>query len=366
MDEAARRLERRIEAEGDRLARVRLAQERLRAHDPAGALAALGPRSEAKDPDVLGLECEPRARALVALGRAEEAIEALRRAADAGAVLDPRAALALLEPLATQGPSPRRASAAAVLARLATATDRGHGPDGVAADGVPALLSTLAKDPETLVRLALVRERPRFDPHRDRTFRVYGSHGPDYETGVFVAFELSHDARLRWFEPRLAASVNAALAALADDATAIEAIRLRAAYGDGYGLGGIQQPLDGGAALVDSVSRLNALDVLPFRLRITTGDHERDVRSRPYDLMEDESRLARRLAEDLRGHPARQKAPEDATVIERIVALHPLSGIPARRELLTPLLEEAGAELTPVGLRALQIFAKLRRGETQF
>ena len=350
MDEGRRRLERRIEAEGDALARVRLAQERLRAADPAGALVALGEPASAGDPDALGLDADARGRALLDLGRSDEALATLRRAADAGAALDARALAALLEPLVAVSSVAARACAAAVVARL-------RDGDGV----VTPLRDRVARDPEPLVRLALVRERPPFDVARDRSSRVYGSHGRDYETGIFITFEMPHDLRLGWFEPRLGASVNAGLASLADDATAIESLGLRTAYGEGYGLGGVHDMPDGGLALEAAVRKLNALDLVPFRLRLCGV--------RPYDLMEDEARLAHQMAEDLRGHPARQRPAEsESSLVERIVALHPHSaiGVPAPRAVLATLLAEAREHMTPVGLRALKIFASLNRGRTKF
>ena len=347
MDEIRRKLERRVAAEGDRLTRVRLAHEKLRARDAAGALEALEGAGSDGEPGTLALEATVRASALHELHRLEEAVSGLRAAVEL-AVLEWRPVAGVVLAALEERSVVTRACAAAVAARLREGDS-----------DLDALRARLAQDPELLVRLALVRDRPQLELESDRGPRVYGSHGADYEMGIFVAFDMSAEDRLRYFEPRLCSAVNTALAALADDANDIEPLELRTAFSNDFGLGGAPQAPDGGAALASSVRKLNELDLVPWKLRV------RGVV--PYDLMEKEERLAKILAQYLKSHPARQKPlGESPTVVERIAALHPARGVPARRELVAPLMEEARGFVTPVGLAALDRFVKECHGLTRF
>jgi hypothetical protein len=346
MDESARNLERRIAVDGDPLARVRLAHEKLRARDAKAALAALGETPDTADRETRALDATIRARATHELGRLDDALAFLGSLAPEVLVsIEWRPISGVIGAALVDRTVPlARPRAARVVARLKPG-------DGE----LDALARELARDSDPLVRLALVQERPPFDPVRDGSRRVYGSHGADYEMGIFVAFEMSTELCLRFFEPGLCAAVNAALATLAPDATFVESLGLRTAFGEGYGLGGVHQARDGGLALESALARLNALDVLPWRMH-TSG-------VRPYDLVEDRRKLASRIEQsNLRGHPARQRQVEQAqTPVERILSHHPLGGLPARREVVTPLLEEARAQVTDVGYEALELFVKRAR-----
>jgi hypothetical protein len=331
MDEARRREERALAAGEDRLARLRVANDHLRRGDPGAALALLPEEQESS-----ALEAGTRARALAQQGDGAEALAMLERVVVLGLEVEPQALEAALAP-ALDGAIPLgRARAARVFDRLAPR-------------GTP-LPADLARDDDPLVRVAVLRDRFPVRTDWDKTSRVYGSHGPDYETGWFIAFETSLECRLRTFTARLFESVNRALAALADDRGTIERLRFGAAFGEGFGLGGLRGrnreedqadlPVIAGAVL-----RLDRLDLLPWRVRLATV--------RPYDRMDDEARLARRLGRDLFGHPLRQH-PHDAKkgLLERFLARHPLRGPAPTDAELAPLLAEARERFTPVGVQA--------------
>jgi hypothetical protein len=340
MDEASRRLERESQASGDGFARARAANEHLRSGRFEAALAALGePTVEASS----GLEVTTRALAHARLGLAEAAVADLEAALVGSGSLDvePAALLEVLAP-ALEGKVPLgRARAARLLARVPARPDLD--------------LGSLRHDPDPLVRIALVTDRPSFTKD-ERVSRVYGSHGADYETGRFIAFDAPLEMRLRTFELPLFKALAALLATLSRDPPLIEAVELRPAFGDGWGLGGNTKETDKDGLLA-AIERLNALDLLPWKVRHC------DVR--PYDLMEDEDRFVRRLARDVGGHPVGRQAPFDpsAPLLARFLAKHPMRGGPCPWSELEPLLDEARRVFSPLGLRACEHFARVARGK---
>jgi len=348
MDERSRRLERTSRASGDRTASARAAHEHLRAARFEAALEALGEES----PAAPALEVAARALALTGLGRHESALAVLEGAVarGLGAELDPAALLEALGP-SLQGAAPLgRARAARLLARVSPQ------PDAPGAALAPAL-EALRADQDPLVRLAFVRERPRFVGDPTPVSRVYGSHGGDFKFGRFIAFDAPVDIRLRTFEPALFDAVTEALAALAGDASLVATLELGAAFGaEVWGLGGNDHAIDA-EALGRAIARLNALDLLPWTVR--------DCDVRPFDSMDDDGRFVRRLARDMNAHPTGRQKPYDeaAPLLERILAKHPWKGPPCTREDLAPLLEEARRSFTRWGFDACEEFARRTRGE---
>ncbi len=343
MDETSRKLERDLARGGDALARVRLANEKLRSGDPRGALELLG----VARPDEPGVAASTRALAHLRAGSSLEALESLEAATRAG-VLDLEPAV-LLETLAPSlaGKTPLgRARAARVLARVA----QGSSQAGIA---LLAELTTLAKDPDPLVRVATRTERPAFDPRMEWRRRVFGSHGADYVYGrVFVLVEAPLEVRLRCFEPELFHALATALGVLSDDSNAIEGLQLLTAFGEGYGLGSEADAIEAGL-LERSVERLDALDLFPWRLR--TGSEG------PYDVLEEPRRLSRWLGHDLLGHLGRQRPFDPASsAFARLLALHPLKGgaLPSK-EQLAPVLEECRREFSSIGYAGCEEFLRL-------
>ncbi len=341
MDETQRRLERSSRASGDRMKTVRAAHEHLRSGRFEAALAALG--APLPDEAPASVELSTRALALKGLGRNAEALGVLEGALASGALgeLDPVSLLDALEPALAGRVPLGRARSARLLARV---PERPELP-----------LDALRRDPDPLVRIGFVKERPTFT-RNDQVTRVYGSHGGDFMTGRFIAFDSTLEMRLRTFEPRLFEGIVTALSTLADDAHVVETLELRIAFGDGWGLGGNNHPIDV-RGLERAIDALNALDLLPWRVRHC------DVR--PYDIMEDQSRFARRLGRDLGGHPIGRQTPYDPTapLLARLLARHPFRGPPCPTSEFAPLLEEARATYTPLGARACEEFDRFVRRE---
>lgn len=321
---------------------VRVAHEHLRAGRCEAALAALG---DAVDAEATSIEVTTRALAFAGLGQHERALGALEGALAVGAELDLDGA-ALLEALgpALEGKGRLgRPRAARLLARIPPRPE------------LP--LEQLRADPDPLVRLAFVLERTGFVGDPTPVSRVFGSHGGDFQFGHFIAFDAPVDLRLRTFEPGLFAKVSTALSTLAEDPYVVETLELGAAFGaEVFGLGGNDHPIDGGI-LERAIASLNALDLLPWTLR--------DCGVRPYDQMEEEGRMIRRLARDLGAHPSGRQKPFDpaSPLLERILAKHPLKGPPCPRDELEPLLVEARRDFTRFGVEACEEFARRVRGQ---
>ncbi len=333
MDEASRRLERTSRASGDHFARVRAANEHLRAGRNEQALLTLDDAGEPSE-----LEMTTRALAHVRLGHAEEALRALEGAL--GMELETAVLQEALAPALEGKVLLGRARATRVLARL------------VPREGLR--LEELRADPDPIVRLGFVVERPPFTQH-DRSSRVYGSHGANYETGRFLAFDAPLAVRVQHFSLELFGATVTALSTLADDPHVIETLELKAARGDGWGLGGNNHEVDL-KGLDRAIVALNALDVLPWRIRHS------DVR--PYDLVEDERLFVKTLARDIGGHPVGRQAPYDpaAPLLARFLAKHSFKSPPAPWAEIEPLLEEARRTFSPLGARACEEFARHARG----
>jgi hypothetical protein len=343
MDEASRRLERSCRASGDRLERVRAANARLRAGDARGALELL---QDLDAKDASGLETTTRALATLRTGDAAGALAVLERAAAAGAELDVE-----LEPLlltvepALEGRVPLgRPRVARFLSRM----EPGRRPG--------ALVQALEADKDPLVKVALhVTDRPAFT-RDERVSRVYGSHGADYETGRFIAFDATLEMRVRTFELGLFESIGTALAAIARDPHFVDTLELRSSFGDGWGLGGNDHEIDE-RVLADAIAALNDLDLVPWRIR--------DCGVRPYDLMKDERRFVRRLARDIGGHPIGRQTAFDpsASLLARFLAKHPFRGQPCPWSELEPLIDEARRTFSRLGSLACEDFAHTVRGQ---
>ncbi|HZU97585.1 MAG TPA: hypothetical protein VFF73_12875 [Planctomycetota bacterium] len=343
MDEASRRLERSSRASGDRLERVRAANARLRADDAKGALDLL---KDLDPKEASGLETTTRALATLRTGDAGGALAVLERAAAAGAELEIE-----LEPLlltlapALEGRVPLgRPRVARFLSRMEPG--RRPGP----------LVQALEADKDPLVRIALrITERPAFTKD-ERVSRVYGSHGADYETGRFIAFDATLEMRVRTFELALFESIGKALATIARDPHFVETLALRTSFGDGWGLGGNDHEIDE-RVLADAIAAFNELDLVPWRVR--------DVGVRPYDLMKDERRFVRRLARDIGGHPIGRQAAYDANapLLARFLAKHPFRGQPCPWAELEPLIDEARRTFSRLGSLACEDFAHTVRGQ---
>jgi hypothetical protein len=275
-----------------------------------------------------------RCLAHVRLGQAEAALRALEGALG----LDLETAVfqeALAPALAGKVPL-GRARAARVLARVPGRADLG--------------VEELRADKDPIVRLAFVVERPPFTQH-DRSSRVYGSHGANYETGRFLAFDAPLALRVQLFSLELFGATVTALSTLADDPHVVETLELKAARGDGWGLGGNYHEVDL-KGLERAVAALNALDILPWKIRHS------DVR--PYDLVEDERLFVRTLARDIGGHPVGRQAPYDpaAPLLARFLAKHSFKAPPCPWAEIEPLLEEARRTFSALGARACEEFAR--------
>jgi hypothetical protein len=334
MDEASRRLERTSRASGDRIARARAANEHLRAGRNQQALEALDGDGEPSE-----LEMTTRVLAHVRLGQGEEALVALERRL--GLELETAVFQEALAP-ALAGKVPLgRVRATRVLAHLPMREGLG--------------LEELRADKDPLVRLAFVIERIPFDIRYDRSFRVYGSHGADYETGRFLAFDAPLAIRVQYFSLELFGATATALSTLAEDPHMVHTLELKAARGDGWGLGGNYHEVDLGG-LERAIAALNTLDVLPWKIRHS------DVR--PYDVMEDERRFVRTLSADIGGHPVGRQSPYDpaAPLLARFLAKHSFKAPPCPWAEIEPLLEEARRTFSPLGARACEEFARHVRG----
>lgn len=362
MDERARLAEREAARDGSASARVRLAHAHRRAGRWSDVLAtteglaqadALAVRAEAflrtdrldlaaaaaaqaraLDPDALGLDlAHELALALVA---AAEGADRLARLAALGraAALGPGAAEALL-PIARAGDPFERAQAARV----------------------PALARELQDDASALVRFvarrtslgddaAALRARARCSPDEPPRTRLFSAHGPDFDFGLFVAFQASGEARFACCDLELFRAVDRLLGGPA---------RRLGFSREGYGLG-----VPAGAAVGDleeKVALLDASGVLPFPVRL--------VGLQPYDPLAaldadppDDRLLCAWYVHDLTWHPARHHgAGPDAPIHARVAAeLRP--DREPDRAALAALLERAREEFTPVGARALELFVQ--------
>lgn len=224
----------------------------------------------------------------------------------------------------------------------------------------PDVLAALRQDESPYVRFMArtggVGARPLAPPEPTAT-RLFGAHGPDFETGLFVSFETSYLARLAFFEVRVFRAIDALLGG--------QGPRM-IAFGGTYGLGYGRDQVRGDVH--DRVEAVNASGLLPFALEVSGPrpfDHL-DGRAPSDMLSAADERLARRLARDLGGHPARTpvrgRAAEAAPppghgdqLHHRILRLFPPGRVPAD-DVLGPLLDEARADYGPVGFRALERF----------
>lgn len=179
--------------------------------------------------------------------------------------------------------------------------------------------------------------------------RLFGAHGPDFETDLFLAFEARYPARLAFFETAFFRAVARLLFGRDD---------LLSGYGGSYGLG-FAAHHDRSDQVHARVEALERSGVLPFHVELTGPrpfDHLRGLA--PSDtLPADDERLARRFAQDLRGHPARLEGPQQRELHRQILGLFPPGRTPPPAEL-DPLLDRARVEYGPVGYRAVEAFVE--------
>lgn len=198
------------------------------------------------------------------------------------------------------------------------------------------------------------RVRVSGDDTRPTATRLFGAHGPDFETGLTLDLETRYPARLAFFSRDFLRRVDRLLTGREDHL---------AAYGSTYGLGfGPQHPQGG---VFERVRAANRGGVLPFHVEVTGPrpfDHLHGLA--PSDTLgADDERLARRFAQDLRGHPARLETPGPAAELHtRILGLFPPGQVPAPAEL-DPLLDLARQEYGPVGYRAVEAFVERASAE---
>jgi hypothetical protein len=227
----------------------------------------------------------------------------------------------------------------------------------------PESLGSLRDDPSAYVRF-MARTGGRgarpLDPPEDTATRLFGAHGPDFETGLFVAFQTSYQARLAFFEASFFRAVDALLGGRGPRMIG---------FGGQYGLGYHRDAVRGD--LHERVERINASALLPFDLEVS-GPRPFDhlVGLSPSDtLSADDERLARRLARDLSGHPARLRSkgaapptPGEQQLHHRLLVLFPPGRTPSD-EQLDPILFEARAQYGPVGYRAVERFVEKARAD---
>ncbi len=372
MDERARRAEREAALDGSASARVRLAHAHRRSGRWADVLAAtagvpqadaLGVRAEAllrTDQLELAAATAAEARALdpEAIGHdvAHELALALLASVDADASVGPAdgagrrlARLTALGRAAALGPG--AAQALAPVAREGDAFERAQ------AARIPALAAELLDDRSALVRFVAQRTATGVDaaalqtlatcsPDEPPRTRLFSAHGPDFDFGLFVAFQASGEARFACCDVELFRAVDRLLGG---------PVRRLGFSREGYGLG-----MPSGAAVGDleeKVALLDATGVLPFPLRL--------VGLQPYDPLAaldvdsiDDRQLCAWFVHDLTWHPARHfGAGPDAPLYAQVAAALGPEREPDRAALAA-LLERARERYTPLGLRALELFVQ--------
>lgn len=351
MDRVTRKLEREA-LEGEPEARVRLAQHYLRTERCQEALERVEGLSE---PDACAIRCA----SLLHLGQpgaaADAAAEALRG--------DPHAlredllgdlARSLLD--ATQPGGVARLQTLRRCAQLGSVASEPLRPMLADPDPLvrlqlarnPALAEALRDDPVAIVRHQ-ARGAPSIEPfpREPMPTRLFSAHGPDFETGHFVGFESSCQARLTFFEADLFWAVGRLLHL---DTPVL-------ARGRGYGLGVVTG--DAVGDLEEKAAAVNAARVLPCSLRVDYGQMFDHLQPREEhqggELHPEDELIASFLARDMTRHPARLESPGHPHTFARLLERFP----PGRSEPTAPvddLLTEAEGVYGPVGVRALELF----------
>ncbi|MEZ6184645.1 MAG: hypothetical protein R3F62_06495 [Planctomycetota bacterium] len=222
-----------------------------------------------------------------------------------------------------------------------------HHPDPLARGLVARLAPVAADDPDPYVR---ARARPAVvdDAAESVGTRLFGAHGPMYESGIFVGFLAGYDARLSYFSHAFLERVSRLFACGPG----------KVAFARTYGLAWPADDVDLDA-LVAAVDRTLAAQVLPFELELTNFalyDHLTGLA--PSDLLSgNDERLARRFSRDLNGHEARLRPMGTQLLHHRLLREFPPNVAPSG-EALAPLLDEARARYGPVGFRSVEIFVE--------
>ncbi|MCA8924956.1 MAG: hypothetical protein KDD82_24310 [Planctomycetes bacterium] len=324
MDQRVRQSEREALAQADPSTLAAHAREHLRAGSAGAALSLLAGRDE---PELVAA----RDDFLRSSGYAEPELSGVWSHAE----LD-LGQLAWIAARAAQAPS------AGVLTLAA------H-PDPLARGLLAPRVPSAADDPDPYVRARARADARPVDasvPEAVGT-RLFGAHGPMYESGVFVSCEAGYDARLSYFSHAFLERVSRLLACGPG----------RVAFARTYGLAWPAESVEL-EALTAAVDRAQAAQVLPFRMEVVNFalyDHLTGLS--PSDLLSaNDERLARRFARDLNGHEARLHPLGDA-LHHRLLQEFPPSARPSG-EALAPLLDEARARYGPVGFRAVEIFVE--------